>query len=177
MKLPFRLYHPLNMAFSDHGGPSRDDTDLLDCITVCHEDSASQQPLTFEVSECLLEIADETPQGSSMVNSLTVATSTPSGDSYKRLASGKIKKRGSFVWDSETGQEVKDSAGKLHWRCNRCTYKVPMFDRRHGTTQLTIILRSKFSYCCFLFQLLYEESNFPSTRCSSHWKDLLGVLP
>jgi hypothetical protein len=86
MKIPLRLYHPLNMPFSDHAGPSRDDTDHLDSITVCLEDSASQQPLSFEVSEYLLEITHESPQGSSMVSSLTVATSTPSGDSYKRLA-------------------------------------------------------------------------------------------
>jgi hypothetical protein len=134
MTIPLRLYHPLNMPFSDHGGPSREDTDLLDSITVCPEDSASQQPLTFEISESLLEITDETPQSSSMVSSLTVATSTPSGDSYKRLASGTIKQRRSFVWDSENGQEVKDSAGKLRWRWNRCTYNVPLLDSRPGTS-------------------------------------------
>jgi hypothetical protein len=98
------------MPFSDHGEPSRDDTDLLDYITVWPEDSASQQPLTFEVSESLFEISDETPQGCSMVSSLTVATSTPSGDSYKRHARGTIEQRRSFVCNSEDGQEVKDSA-------------------------------------------------------------------
>ena len=83
MKIPLRLYHPLNVPFSDHGGPARDNIELLDSIAFCPEEYASQQLLTIEVSESFLDSTDETPQGPSIGSSLTRATCTPSADSYQ----------------------------------------------------------------------------------------------
>ncbi|KAF8536448.1 hypothetical protein BDD12DRAFT_807786 [Trichophaea hybrida] len=104
------------IPFSDHGGPLRDDTDLLDTIAVRPEDSASQQQQTLiplpsqpDPDERTYHVPEST---------LTVVSNDTS--SYARLASGAKKQRCSFVWNSEKGGESKNSKGKIRWKCHRC---------------------------------------------------------
>ena len=98
------------MPNSDLSTDAYAEDEALDDIVVRPEDSASQRQLLVDP-----ELLSPPMGGSAMTNVTSVVM-----PSFSTVSVGFSRKRTSWVWQAENGEEYTGVDGKLRWRCRRC---------------------------------------------------------